>query len=168
MANCNCSNNSPQPCCQDCAQVNPCDMGCLDSYFTPCVTHSTALTCLGLPINSKLNNIIDSIDAKFCDLSSGSDKFVRVSAIDPSSGYLFDKIKTCNYLTKVIINEGGQQKLSICLNVDVLVSGDDINPVFMDIDGLAINYTTLVDTIVNTPALLQVLCDAISGCTPSA
>lgn len=167
MANCPCTNTSPQPCCQDCPDVNPCDMGCLDNTLTSCVTHDTALNCLGLPINSSLSTIIESVDAKFCELSAGGDKFVKISAIDPTSGYLFDKIKTCNYLTKTTITEGGQQKLNLCLNTSNLISSNANNPIFLDLDGITINYTLLIQTIINTPVLIQALCDAISDCTPT-
>lgn len=168
MANCNCNNNStPQPCCQDCADVNPCASGCLDIIPSSCVQHEPLLSSLGLPVNTKLDVILEGIDTRFGQLENGNDKFVKVTALDTVSGYLYDKITTCSYLTKTTVLEGGQQKLKLCISVPDLLSDSEFNPIFSDLDGINFNYTTLVNTIANTPELLQVLCDAISGCTPT-
>lgn len=167
MSNCIGNNVTPQPCCQDCPQTDPCLTGCLDIIGSECLEHLNALNCLGLPANAKLNVIIDTIDAKFCEAASNGDKFVKVTALDPIAGYLFNKVKTCDYISKTTVNEAGQQKLNLCLDLDNMISDAENNPVFFDVDGISINYTTLVNTIVNTPALLQALCDAITDCTPS-
>lgn len=157
-------NNTPQPCCQDCQNGDPCNSGCLDIYLSSCIKHEAELTCLGLPVNRTLDAIIQAVDAKFCEITNNGDKFVKVSNLDTQAGYLYPKIKTCDYLTKSIVTEGGQQKLNLCVNVDNLLSDSDSNPIFEDLDGLNINYELLIDTIINTPGLLSALCAAIADC----
>lgn len=162
---CNCHNSTPQPCCQDCPETNPCEEGCLDIIDATCIEYTSDLpSCISIADGSKLDYIIRAIDTEICTLKQSGDKFVRISAVDPVSGYLNDKITTCDKLTKSIITSGGQQKLRICIDDDALVSEDEENAIFMDTDGLNVNYTTLVNTIINTPELLSALCTAISSC----
>lgn len=168
MACSNCNDNStPQPCCQDCPDTNPCQNGCLDFIDASCVEYTSALpTCISVSNGSKLDFIIRSIDSKLCDLEQRGDKYVRITSLDPSSAYLSDKITTCDFLTKEVITSGGQQKLKLCINSEKLISVSETNPIIMDLDGLNINYTLLVETIANDPDLVQLLCNVISGCTP--
>lgn len=169
MANCGCNQNvTPQPCCQECPETNPCENGCLDIIDATCIEYTSELpSCIDIANGSKLDFVIRAIDNEICSLQQAGDKFVRISAVDTASGYLYDKITTCSYLTSTIVTVSGQQKLQLCLNVDNLISEGENNPIFMDLDGLNIDYEIIVETIVNTPELLQALCDAISGCTPS-
>lgn len=160
---CNCHNNTPQPCCQDC-NPDPCTTGCLDFIGSSCVEHPSAMPSLGLGTNSKLDAILQNIDLSLA--SNTKDKLVKTSALDPIGGYLTDKIKVCQYLTKQTVTEGGQQKIELCLNLQNLISGNEENPVFMDVNGLNLNYALLVQTIIETPELLQALCNAINDCTP--
>lgn len=167
MANCNCNNSTPQPCCQDCPESNPCASGCLDIVGSFCVEHDTALISLGIPTNTKLDVILEGIDTRFGQLENGADKFVKVTALDTQSGYLSDKITVGPSIAKTTVLSAGQQKLKLEVSLANIVSSNEFNPIIADLDGLNINYTTLINTIINTPELLQLLCDAISGCTPT-
>jgi hypothetical protein len=166
MPNCGCSGNTtPQPCCNDCPETNPCEQGCLDVIDAGCIEYTGGTPeCLEFSNNAKLDTIIQAIDDGMCALQQGADKFVRISSVDPISGYLNDKITTCDFLTKTIVTSGGQQKLQLCLDSEAIVSLSETNAIFMDTDGLNVNYTILVNTIINTPELLSALCDAISSC----
>jgi hypothetical protein len=160
---CNCNNNTPQPCCQDC-NPGPCTEGCLDFIGSSCIEHAPAMPSIGLGANSKLDVILENIDLSLA--SNTKDKLVKTSALDPVGGYLSDKLKVCQYLTKQTVTEGGQQKVELCLNLNTVLSGNAQNPVFMDTNGINLNYEKLIETIINTPELLQALCNAINNCTP--
>lgn len=167
MANCNCSNSSPAPCCSDCPESNPCETGCLDIIDATCIEYTSTLpSCISISNGSKLDYVIRAIDTEICALRDANDKMARVSAMDTTSGYLNDKITTCNILTQEVVTVSGQQKLKLCVNPDTLISPDDSNAIFMDLDGLNINYTTLVEAIVANSDLVQLLCNALDGCTP--
>jgi hypothetical protein len=165
MANCGCPESvTPQPCCVDCPEPNPCDMGCLDIIDATCIEYTSELpSCIDIANGSKLDFVIRAIDDEICALQNSGDKLVRISGVDTASGYLSDKITTCDYLTQEVVVVSGQQKLKLCINTTALVSQDEENPIFLDLDGLNINYTTLVTTIVNNPTLLAMICDA---CAP--
>lgn len=163
----NCNNSTPQPCCSDCPDTNPCENGCLDYIDATCIKYTSTLpNFLDVSNGDKLDFIIRQIDLEIGELQQGGDKFVRITSLDPSSGYLSDKIVTCDLLTKETITSGGQQKLRLCINTTNLVSLSDTNPIIFDLDGLNVNYTLLVQTIVNDPVLVQLLCNALGGCTP--
>lgn len=167
MACSSCNNSTPPPCCQDCPETNPCTNGCLDFVDATCVEYTSELPdFLSITSGSKLDYIIRQIDQEIGALQSGGDKFVRITGMDPVSGYLSDKVQTCDYLTKEIVTSGGQQKLKLCIDTVRIVSTDDTNPIEFGLDGLIINYTTLVETIVSDPALVQLLCNALDGCVP--
>lgn len=168
MANCGCKDEATVPCCNDCPETDPCENGCLDIIDASCIEYTSDLpSCIDIANGSKLDFVIQAIDNEICSLQQAGDKLVRISSVDTNSGYLYDKITTCSYITTQIVTVSGQQKLKFCLDLDELISPNDENPIFMDLDGLNINYTTLIETIVNTPALLQALCDAINDCTPT-
>lgn len=162
---CGCRNSTPQPCCSDCPDTNPCESGCLDTIDAGCIEYTTDSTgCLGIADGTKLDDVIRTLEAQICAATTSGDKLVRISSVDPTSGYLFDKVTTCGFLTTSIVTSAGQQKLKFCIDEDALVSGGDGNPIFLDTDGLNINYTILVNTIINDPTLMSALCTAIASC----
>jgi len=162
---CGCQSTTPQPCCSDCPDTNPCENGCLDIADASCIEYTSgSIDCLSITDGMKLDKVIQAIDNDICALQQSGDKYVRISSVDPVSGYLSDKITTCAGLTTTIITSGGQQKLKICVDLPPLVSDDEENAIFVDLDGLNVDYTILVNTIINTPELLSALCTAIASC----
>lgn len=192
MANCGCS-DTQQPCCNDCPESNPCESGCLDIIDATCIEYTSDLpSCISITDGSKLDFVIQAIDNEICALKTTGDKYVRSSSGDTVSGYLLDKISVCSKLTKTLTESGGQQQVHICLSdtaetdlsvadsasIDFSVSGaashtltgqvkiseEEDNPLFIDADGLNVDYTVLVNAIINNPTLLSAICTAIQGC----
>jgi len=57
---------NPAPC-----PPSPCAItGCLNPITTNCVFTSNILSCLGLPANTSLTNVLAAIDAKLCNMAS--------------------------------------------------------------------------------------------------
>lgn len=162
---CGCSGTTtPQPCCNNCADTNPCESGCLDIIDAGCIEYTTSEDGPLITSETKLDDVIKTLEQAIQNAQTSGDKFVRISSVDPTSGYLFDKVTTCDKITTTIVTSGGQQKLRLCIDTDAWISAHDENAIFFDTDGLNINYTTLIDTIINTPELMTALCAAIAGC----
>lgn len=59
----------------------------------------------------------------------------KVSADDTTTGYLYDKIQTGTYLSKVIVSPAGNEKLKLDVVPSTLISGDSGNPLYIGTDG---------------------------------
>ena len=74
MSNCNgCGSSTPQPCCQDCQDQNPCGQGCLDIIDAGCIEYNgDDLESVGVEATDKLDTILLAIDQALADIQPGN------------------------------------------------------------------------------------------------
>ena len=120
---CNC-----QPTCA-CAPT-PCEEGCLTDTKTDCVFLSEDLDICTeiLPKGSTVTAAFNKLGNAVCNgvTVTVQDMKVKVDPNDTTSGYLFDKITTCNNITKTVTNINGNETLQLCAKIDTVTGGNII------------------------------------------
>lgn len=122
-----------QPCnCQPTCACAPalCEEGCLTDTKTDCVFLSKDLDICTeiLPKGSTVTVALEKLGDAVCNgvTVTVQDMKVKVDANDTTTGYLFDKITTCDNITKTITNINGNETLQLCTKIDNVTSGNTI------------------------------------------